>query len=169
MPHLGKLEGEGAVRLVGGPSEREGRLEIYHDGVWGTVCDDKWSNVDANVVCTQLGFHNTTGKTTWSAQGKKPSMLYGVGTGPVWLDEVQCSGAEDALASCPSRGWGKHNCVHSDDAGMQCEAPSQPLAASLPFRSPHHAEAEAQHVQSTPEPHTTPEVTPSSGESSTPA
>jgi len=45
-----------AVRLADGPSAREGRLEVYHNGMWGTVCEDRFSDAAARVVCYMLGY-----------------------------------------------------------------------------------------------------------------
>lgn len=53
---------EGTIRLQGGSTGREGRVEICINETWSTVCDNKWSNVDANVTCRQLGY-STYGKS----------------------------------------------------------------------------------------------------------
>jgi len=55
MTSFSLLLSEGQIRLAGSCRDREGRLEVYHAGRWGTVCDDSFDDVDASVACFQLG------------------------------------------------------------------------------------------------------------------
>ena len=102
---------QGAIRLTQGNS---GRVEICNDGKWGTVCHDRWSSADAQVVCRQLGFLTT---------GALPLSGFSVpdGSGPIWLDNVGCRGTETRLVDCPASPLGNHNCVHAEDAGVRCQ------------------------------------------------
>ncbi|CAI8036273.1 Deleted in malignant brain tumors 1 protein, partial [Geodia barretti] len=103
------------VRLVGGSTSMEGRVEILHNGVWGTVCDDYWGQEDALVVCNQLGFVGGATAVRESQFGQ------GSSNQPIWLDDVQCTGSEMYLSDCESLGFGIHNCRHYEDAGVVCE------------------------------------------------
>ncbi|EDO35214.1 predicted protein [Nematostella vectensis] len=89
-----------------------GRVEVYHDGQWGTICDLGWDKNDAAVVCNQLGFV----KVIHEAK----NALYGQGSGPVWMGYVQCKGDEQRLTDCPNGGWGATSCKHVRDAGVKC-------------------------------------------------
>ena len=111
---------EGDVRLVGGATPLEGRVEIHHDGAWGTVCDDGFSPEDAAVVCRQLGY---------AGGAAHRRAAFGEGTGAIRMDDVRCAGSESRLADCPFAGWGLHNCRHAEDAGVSCGAAAgNPLA-----------------------------------------
>lgn len=101
------------IRLIGGSHSWMGRLEILHNSVWGTVCDDLWSDQNSQVVCRQLGF------STASASYRK-NAFYGRGSGSIWLDDVSCTGMEQRLEDCNFRGWGSHNCGHHEDVGVSC-------------------------------------------------
>ena len=101
------------VRLVSGSSSREGRVEVYHQGSWGTVCDNNWDNRDARVVCRQLGFSVLNAQAFLSAR-------YGRGSGSILLDNIGCTGNETNLGQCTSRGWYIHHCGHHEDASVRC-------------------------------------------------
>ena len=102
------------VRLVNGANDSEGRVEVYHNGEWGTVCDHGWDLNDAQVVCRQLGFA--------SAIAARRRGYYGWGSGQIWLDNVNCTGTEPTIEHCSLRGWGIEYCYHYEDAGVQCTA-----------------------------------------------
>lgn len=108
---------EGDVRLVDGATRNTGRVEILHNSVWGTVCDDYMESAGtrttnfAAVVCDQLGF---------TAAGSGLTSGFPDGIDPVWMDDVNCAGTETSLASCPFLGWQIENCSHFEDMGVTC-------------------------------------------------
>ena len=104
---------EYSVRLVQGIiGDHEGIVEIYRNGQWGTICDDRWGINDANVVCHQLGFGDAvaTPDTNYFGRGDLNK--------PILLDEVACTGTERNLGECTSATV--HDCTHSEDAGVRC-------------------------------------------------
>ena len=100
------------VRLINGSTEYEGRVEVYYNDTWGTVCDYGWDFSDAGVVCRQLGFGPAVDVA-----------YYGRGSGEIWLTYVDCAGTESAIGDCSHVQWSNdfyYYCSHYDDAGVRC-------------------------------------------------
>ena len=93
-------------------SSRAGRVELQYNGTWGTICGDSWDLPDADVVCRQLGYDGALRAVRDTA--------FGQGTGPIWLDDVQCVGNETSISHCSHLGLGVHNCRHYENAGVVC-------------------------------------------------
>ena len=114
---------DGDLRLRGGPSHNEGRLEIFHDNEWGTVCDDFFGRRDAKVACKQMDY---TG-----AQAVLTDIAVALGR-RFWLDDVNCVGNEAKLTECfynsnvrnsssrTSPQWGIANCIPAEQVGVRC-------------------------------------------------
>ncbi|NXN80981.1 DMBT1 protein, partial [Bombycilla garrulus] len=102
----------GEVRLAAGPHLCAGRVEVLHEGRWGTVCDIGWDLRDAQVVCRQLG----CGPALVAVGGAR----FGRGSGQVWLSELTCAGSERHLGHCPAPPWGNNTCEHQRDAAVEC-------------------------------------------------
>ena len=128
---------DGQIRLVGGNIPNEGRVEICISNEWGTICDDVFTSVDAQVVCRKLGYL-TTGISN------KNILLYiilvncpiantdalafsgahfGTGTGDIFLDNVGCIGTESSLLDCSYVSGSNIYCYygHSEDVGVRCQ------------------------------------------------
>ncbi|KAJ8404371.1 hypothetical protein AAFF_G00341440 [Aldrovandia affinis] len=120
------------IRLVNGTGRCSGRVEVYHSGKWGTVCDDFWDMKDAAVVCRELG--------CGSALYAHVKAHFGQGSEPTWLDDVACRGSECSLAQCKHPGFGNEDCTHAEDAGVTCsgnvEQPTLSQKSSYSLFSP---------------------------------
>jgi hypothetical protein len=109
-----------SLRLQGPLSANgTGRVEIFYNGKWGTICHDNWNAANARVVCRQLGY-------TYAVKALQGNDVPD-GTGQIWLDNVRCTGSELNLISCSHNGWGNENCGHHEDAGVECSSAGNSL------------------------------------------
>ena len=117
---------ENDLRLADGQANNEGRLEIYHNGEWGTVCDDRFDNpgnVAPQLACQLMGY--ATGEEI-SSNGIAPAP----NSMPIWLDDLRCRAdgvhwpgspnPPTALSHCFHAGWGLNNCTHDEDVALRC-------------------------------------------------
>ena len=128
---------DGSLRLVDGNEPKEGRVEVCADddtsdptpARWGVVCDDYWTNDDADVVCKALDYERSEPHA-----GRFRKSHFGAGNGPIWLDDLLCDGDETSLLDCLVAGGrqardaiGEHNCRVTEIVGVRCMAEGDPL------------------------------------------
>ncbi|XP_041485418.1 neurotrypsin-like [Lytechinus variegatus] len=110
------------VKLFDGPCATEGRLEVFDGHDYGTVCQEQITQLDARVVCRQLGFEYENAEVvkccdTYPAARVGASDLFGV---------LNCTGDESMIAQCPHPPVGSRvGCTtlrHVNDVGIRCQA-----------------------------------------------
>ncbi|XP_073667820.1 scavenger receptor cysteine-rich domain-containing protein DMBT1-like [Paramisgurnus dabryanus] len=101
------------VRLVNNSSKCSGRVEVLHDGQWGTVCDNSWDLSDAAVVCRELGCGD--------AQAAKIDAYFGEGVGQIWMDATQCAGTPVRLVNGINSCSGRVEVLHGGQWGTVCK------------------------------------------------
>ena len=133
----------GNLRLVDGAktdpgnndNPSEGRLEVFYDGEWCTICDDYWTDEEADVSCRQLGF--VGGSVEDWDRFRNSFFPPGTSDQAIVLDDVRCTGGQSALAECRHRGWGVHNCKHAEDVGIRCIQNSEgPYITNMEISAP---------------------------------
>ncbi|XP_050429551.1 uncharacterized protein LOC126838845 isoform X3 [Adelges cooleyi] len=101
------------IRLAGGNSTNEGRVEVKVLGEWGVICDDKFDMREADVICRELGFP--------SSVSVKSNSFFGIPNKTRFvLDDLECRGDEKSLYSCQFKEWGIHDCNAQESAGVIC-------------------------------------------------
>ena len=117
------------VRLKDGAHRCEGRVEVKHQGEWGTVDDLNWSMEEAAVVCRQLGCGGAT--------DAPKRAHFGPGIGPIWFPYIYCKGPESAIMECsypPVKDHRPEGNSHDKDAGAVCSGKSCLVCEGIPSR-----------------------------------
>jgi hypothetical protein len=113
-----------------GSTDSQGRVEVYHNKQWGTVCNNifKKNHNGANIICRMLGFALGTSVNncgpSHARQNDDPLLRcyrrYGAGSGKIWLDDVDCVGNESSLFDCRHKLWERNGCSHEEDVEVVC-------------------------------------------------
>ena len=100
-----------SIRLSGLINEKEGRVEVFFNNQWGTICDDGWSEGSSAVVCKQLGLGSMGVKTELNRSRSISSPIF---------HGVTCDGSEVNILECPHQLVAGPNCNHNNHVEVLC-------------------------------------------------
>ncbi|XP_049867990.1 protein bark beetle isoform X2 [Pectinophora gossypiella] len=106
------------IRLLGGRTQQEGRLQVRVDGRWGTVCNYRWNIINAALVCHQLGL--ALNPDDWFLE---PSEIPTAGmTEDIILSNVECTEFDNDITKCKAETIEnfEKSCTHENDVGIRC-------------------------------------------------
>lgn len=109
----------GGLRLIdenGYPSRKYGRVDVFMNGQWGTVCDDGADERTARVICRQINgmLHGYPRAFAYKGESFSYNRPF-----PIWIDDINCTGGERNIFECDSSAR-KHNCQHAEDLVVEC-------------------------------------------------
>ena len=116
----------------------EGRLEIFLNGEWGSICDDYWTPEDADVACRQLGFAggSVVEMDRFTARTARKHTYFPPGTGEFWLDDMHCDGTESSLLECPAIRGEVSGCSRFEEVGLRCVKRGAPWISDIEISAP---------------------------------
>ena len=123
---LASTQQNGEMRLMDGLSSNCGRVEIFYDNEWGTICDENWQEINANVVCKQLGYERALTFSNYTDIGFPD---YGSGEESPML-ELNCPPLANSISECTHNGWSVHNRTNDNHLRVCCG----PNPSHLPVR-----------------------------------
>lgn len=142
---------DGNIRLLEGSmqSVSSGRVEVCYSNSYGSVCNSRWDQRDATVVCRRLGL-GTTGESRQvrvkiisrdqpltEAVAVRNGTYFGESDSTILLDDVVCQGNENNLLECAHNGIGQHDCTSQETAGVICGGKHVPSATDSALHSTH--------------------------------
>ncbi|KAJ8395092.1 hypothetical protein AAFF_G00035480 [Aldrovandia affinis] len=110
--HIWAIHGENKLRLKDGERPCAGRVEVFHENVWGIVCNDKWQKTNEEVVCRSL--------SCGAPRGSIMGFITPDVTNTAWMNEVNCTGNERHLWDCTFPGFGVNSCPMNHHINIEC-------------------------------------------------
>ena len=99
------------LRLAGTAHNNEGRVDLYKDDQWGTLCDDHFKAGDATTICSQIGSSGYGAYWNYA--------FHGQGKGNIKMNNLDCTGSENSIFDC-SYSTNVSHCSHADDISIRC-------------------------------------------------